>query len=150
MGRNWIIYLSVLWAALGSAYADEQVKVGHLLVQVTGLESNVGQVKCSLFDSPRGWPKSRTAPVGVVFAPITKKSARCVFHQLPPGRYAVTMVHDTNMSGDMELTFMGFPTEGFGFSNKAKSNAFGAPSFEQAAVMVGAKEQRRTIEVEYL
>ncbi len=43
-----------------------------------------------------------------------------IFHlkiELTPGTYALSVLDDTNGNGRMEYSFLGFPREGFGFSN---------------------------------
>jgi uncharacterized protein (DUF2141 family) len=61
---------------------------------------------------------------------------------LAPGSYAVSVIHDVNGNGDIDLNMLGMPTEGYGFSNGARGT-LGPPSFDAAAVLVGATEPTR-------
>ncbi len=65
-----------------------------------------------------------------------------VFNDVPPGRYAVALLHDENGNGKADLAAMMIPKEGFGFSRDAKVR-FGPPRFGAAAfdVVAGAQEQ---------
>jgi uncharacterized protein (DUF2141 family) len=36
---------------------------------------------------------------------------------LPPGQYAVQVMHDENDNGKFDTNFVGLPIEGYGFSN---------------------------------
>ena len=61
-----------------------------------------------------------------------KARARCDFEEVPPGTYAMAVVHDENMNGKLDTGLLGIPTEGYGFSNDAKA-LFSAPSFADAS-----------------
>ncbi len=51
----------------------------------------------------------------------TLKSGQLLFSipDLPPGKYAVSVIDDENYNKDLDL-FLGIPTEGYGFSNNVK------------------------------
>lgn len=63
------------------------------------------------------------------------------FHDVPPGRYAVALLHDENGNGKADRAAMMIPKEGFGFSRDAKVR-FGPPRFGDAAfdVAPGGRE----------
>ena len=73
---------------------------------------------------------------------------RFVFRDLPPGRYAVSVFHDENGNGEIDLGAAGIPTEGYGFANNPPSQ-FGPPSFEEAAVTIGDASAKVVILVAY-
>ncbi len=58
-------------------------------------------------------------------------TATVMFHDLPPGAYAISVFHDANENGKLDANFIGIPKEGVGFSNDAMG-LFGPPSFEKA------------------
>jgi len=58
--------------------------------------------------------------------------SRCVFENVPPGRYAVGVMHDEDDDEHFDQGFMGIPQEGYGFSRDAHGT-LGPPSFESAA-----------------
>jgi uncharacterized protein (DUF2141 family) len=62
---------------------------------------------------------------------------KVIFKDVPPGDYAVSVFHDENENGKIDMNFMGIPSEGFGFSNDAMGT-FGPPSFEKAKVVIPA------------
>lgn len=63
---------------------------------------------------------------------IRKAQARCDFEDIPPGTYAMAVVHDENMNGKLDTNWLGIPTEGYGFSNNAKA-VLSAPPFSDAS-----------------
>ena len=57
-----------------------------------------------------------------------------VFNDVPPGEYAISLLHDENGNGKAD-TVLFLPKEGFGFSRDAKAR-FGPPKFSAAAFTV--------------
>ncbi len=130
-------YLTSLLLVLGlcaaaSAGADPAPNPS-LDVEVSGIHHARGRIGCLLFRSDKGFPKdashaSQRAWVGIE----PGKSAVCSFKSVPAGDYAVAVMHDENGNGELDSNLVGAPTEGYGFSNNAKSGMFGPPSFEKA------------------
>ena len=55
----------------------------------------------------------------------------CVFSgNFAAGDYAVTLFHDEDSSGKFKSNFVGYPLEGYGFSNNVVPQ-FSAPTFDQ-------------------
>jgi uncharacterized protein (DUF2141 family) len=79
---------------------------------------------------------------------IRAKQARCDFEDIPPGMYALAVVHDENMNGKLDTKWLGIPTEGYGFSNDAKA-LLGAPSFSAASFSYGGQNLDMTIGLNY-
>ena len=48
---------------------------------------------------------------------------------LPPGTYALRVMHDENDNGELDANFVGIPSEPWAFSNNATGN-FGPPTWE--------------------
>ena len=57
------------------------------------------------------------------------------------GTYAIVIYHDENANTDMDTTFIGYPTEGFGFSNNPKL-FLAPPSHDEAAFEVAEATAR--------
>lgn len=95
-------------------------------------ESAGGQVLVALYDSAKGYPDG--TPRASAIATVTNGDAQVSFDNLPPGDYAVSILHDANKNGKMNMTF-GFPIEGFGASNGAASR-FASPKWKEARFYV--------------
>ena len=67
---------------------------------------------------------------------------------LPPGRYAISLIHDENGNGKLDTT-LGIPREGFAFSRNPKIR-FGPPRFDEASFQVGNNRTGQTLRVRYL
>ena len=105
-----------------------------LKVDVTGLKSDRGTVRIALYDSEAKFIKE---PFKAAVLPIQGKKARWVLEALPPGEYAVAVVHDENANGQTDKGAFGIPTEPYAFSNGAKA-LMGPPKWKEARFAVRA------------
>ena len=62
---------------------------------------------------------------------IQDTQARCDFVGIPPGTYAIIVIHDENRNGKLDTNWLGVPKEDYGFSNDAEA-FLSAPSFSAA------------------
>lgn len=104
----------------------------NLKVTITKLHNNNGVVLVSLFKDGVGYPDSPEKAYGKEKAYIVEKSATIIFKSVPPGSYAIAILHDENNNQRMDKNILGIPKEGYGFSNNA-SAAFGPPSYKKAS-----------------
>ena len=51
---------------------------------------------------------------------IEKAQNKLIFDSIPHGYYSVAVLDDEDMDGVMRSNFIGFPREGYGFSNNVK------------------------------
>jgi uncharacterized protein (DUF2141 family) len=79
---------------------------------------------------------------------VRHTQARCDFEDIPPGRYALAVIHDENMNGKLDTKGLGIPTEGYGFSNDVKG-LFGAPAFSAASFAYDGRNLDLTISLQY-
>jgi len=118
-------------------------------VKVLNIRNSTGTVDCALFDSPEGFPiEVLRSAVNVMVIKIRKMEARCDFEDIPPGTYALAVVHDENMNGKLDTNWLGIPTEGYGFSNDVKA-LLGPPSFSAASFQYKGGTLDLTISLHY-
>lgn len=79
---------------------------------------------------------------------IQEAQARCDFQDIPPGTYAIAVIHDENMNGKLDSSWLGIPKEGYGFSNNAKG-VVGAPLFSAASFPYDGQNVDLTISLHY-
>jgi uncharacterized protein (DUF2141 family) len=103
----------------------------NLTVIVRGLRSDQGRLSAGLYDSLETFMRDGQE-VATCSVPIHDGVARCVFEDVPPGRYAVGLMHDEDADGKFDSGFLGIPQEGYGFSRDARGT-LGPPSFDAAA-----------------
>lgn len=102
----------------------------ELTVSVTGVRSDKGNVAVAICDRA-------TFPAGACpYHAETKAKRGEVTVQVagvPPGTWAVAVLHDEANTRKLEFSLLGIPKQGFGFSRDAPMR-FGPPSFADAAV----------------
>jgi uncharacterized protein (DUF2141 family) len=114
---------------------------GSVVVTISGIKSDAGQIGCGLFRSADGFPmKSEKAEMR--WQPARKGSVTCVFEGLPPGQYAVSASHDLNGNRKTDTNFLGLPREDWGVSNNVRP-AMRPPRFSEAGFAMAAGQQVR-------
>ena len=119
-----------------------------LIIHVTGFRDHRGDVGATLFTSPDGWPENNSKAYVHKPFPIPSDQATLTFDGLPPGRYAVAVMHDENSNHKLDRNIFGIPKEGFGFANNPRVTV-SEPKWEEAAVNVVAPTTEITIRLIY-
>ncbi|MCE2510498.1 MAG: DUF2141 domain-containing protein [Alphaproteobacteria bacterium] len=141
MRRAFLLLLLGLWLP---AFLALPAWSAELRVQVNDPQNRNGVMRFALYDHAAGFPtyKGRVAHLDV---PLPKAGhVEALFADLAPGSYAVAVYHDENANNEFDQGFLGFPLEGYGFSNDARG-FLSAPSFASAAVRLG--EEGLTIQL---
>jgi uncharacterized protein (DUF2141 family) len=149
MGVQCVTWFAVLMLAISPSLAFAQPSCPGIHVKILNIRNSSGTVACALFDSPDGFPNDylRMA-TNVMVIKIRKDQARCDFEDIPPGSYAMVVIHDENMNGKLDTNWLGIPTEGYGFSNDAKG-VVGAPSFSAASFPYDGQNIDLTMSLHY-
>lgn len=149
MEAQCAVWLLVLMFATLPSLAFAQSPCPGIHVKILNIKNSTGTVACALFESPEGFPTEylRMA-TNVMVIKIRKDQARCDFEDIPPGTYAMAVIHDENMNGKLDANWLGIPTEGYGFSNDAKG-LVGAPSFSAASFPYDGQNLDLTMDLYY-
>ena len=124
---------------------DESYKVS---VVAEGLKNGDGLLAVTLYadDSSKFLVKRGSLYVGRVNAQAGTTRA-CIF--VPrPGVYALALYHDENGNRSFDRTGVGFPAEGFGFSNNPATLA-GLPTFKSVRLNVPKAGLTTRIQMKY-
>lgn len=142
-------WVSALMLGVFPALAVAQSPCAGIHVKILDIRNSIGAVACALFESSEGFPTEylRSA-TNIVFMKVRDKQARCDFEDIPSGTYALAVVHDENMNGELDTNWMGVPKEGYGFSNDAKG-LLGAPTFSAASFPYDGQNLELTISLTY-
>jgi len=103
-------------AADGHA-GDPAPLTGSITVTITGFRNTRGQLLINLFNSAKGFPDKPGQAFRAAEASPVKDPMTVVFDGVPPGEYAIALVHDEDMNGNLTTSFWGYPREGLGASN---------------------------------
>ncbi len=72
-----------------------------------------------------------------------------MLENMPPGEYAISLLHDENDNEKMDTGLMGIPKEGYGASNDAKVT-FGPPKFADARFPLTQNQTTIRIKMRYM
>jgi len=149
MGVRCVALWAVLVFANLPAIVFAQSSCSGIQVKIPNIKNSTGTVACALFESSAGFPTEFLhSATNITMIKIRDTQARCNFLDIPPGTYALAVIHDENMDGKLGTNLLGVPTEGYGFSNGAKAS-MGAPSFEDASFSYDGKNLDLTIRLTY-
>ena len=124
---KWLIILVI--AVVISVIANI-ANSGDLTVIVEQVRNSDGEIRLAIFDTPDQFPQGKKLDGKNVPAKFGVVTAH--FNDLSPGIYAVAIHHDENSDKKMNTNFIGWPKEGYGFSNDARV-IFSSPVFEAAS-----------------
>lgn len=120
---------------------------GRLVVEVLNIESNKGQIGCTLFTKAEGFPGDSDKAVRSMFVQPKRGKASCVFEKVAPGTYAVSVMHDLDKSFELERSMVGRPKEPWGVSNDVPAERFGPPKFKPASFKYSGTETNLKIKL---
>jgi len=124
------------------------VQAETLIVIVTGLENNHGEVQCSLYNKEGTIPDEELNKYyKMQRVSINGRQAKIIFKNLPKGRYAVNLFHDENNNHKLDKRFF-IPKEGVGLSNFETINLFHLPNFKKASFLLD-KDNKIQIKIIY-
>lgn len=122
-------------------------EAGALSIEMSGFRSARGQVLVAVYRGAEGFPGEPGKAWRAAVAKVSGGRAR-VEVALPPGEYALAIVHDENGNNAMDTNWLGIPQEGFGASNNA-TRRLGPPRYRDARFTVGAAGAVQKITVVY-
>ena len=115
-----------------------------VIVKVTGLRSEKGQVRIAVFNSSEQWLGEQ--PVYSSTINVDSQSVTWKINDVPYGDYGIAVFHDENKNGKMDKNFLGIPQEAYGFSNNMRV-ALGPPKWEKSKFVVRGPTIEVSIEV---
>ena len=100
-----------------------------LVVEVDGFRNLNGELAIAIYNSSSSFNSETTYYLDTAVA-ITSNSMVVTFDSMDPDTYAISILHDEDESGDMDMGgFLNLiPQEGFGFSNNPEIG-FSEPEF---------------------
>lgn len=107
-----------------------------LTVVVNNIKDIKGKIVMSVYNDPKVFPEYYKE-YKLIRVDVTGLTATCTFKGLSEGEYAVAVFHDVNKDEICNLNFIGYPKEGFGFSNNVRP-IVSAPSFNSCKLMLDA------------
>ena len=102
---------------IGTFIQAADTKGSSLTVSVNKLRNSNGNVLFALYNTEDAFPDEHYKKYyKILRGKIENGSSLVIFENLPPGKYAVNILHDENKDGKIQRRFI-LPLEGIGFSN---------------------------------
>ncbi len=126
-------------------WSQSAVASGDVRVKISGISSLVGTIRATLDGSELAFknaaPTTQTNEIAV-----TSSEIELLFHNVPPGVYAIKVIHDENDDRKLNQNLLGIPSERYGISNNVRGK-FGLPAFKEASFKVSTGETVLSIEI---
>ena len=126
MNTNKLIKACLLAAALG---VYTQVAAETLTIVIEDIRDTGGTVQVQVLAGQAQFEGGGAAAQFIEQA--AAGSLTVVAEDLPPGEYAIRIMHDVNGNDELDANFVGAPTEPYAFSNNARG-MFGPAKWEDA------------------
>ena len=121
------------FALLTSFQSGPLKKSFSLTIKVENLRNDTGVVQFALYNREGTIPDKKFEQYyKIAVSKIDNERAEFTFSDLPPGRYAVNILHDENENGKIDKGLI-LPKEGIGFSNYEKIGLTNRPRFSKAS-----------------
>lgn len=147
--RSTVLLILFAFLAPLTCLAEERpLPKGSITVEVNGLRSNAGEVRVNLYDSKDGFPSEPEKAVMTLVSKIDNNRAKVVFKDIRIGNYAISVLHDENGNGRVDLNWLMIPKEGIGASNNPNFS-IGPPGFNDAKFELSSEEMSIIIKVRY-
>ena len=146
-----VCVVAVLWSASGMAeflHVCSDETPYSILVYVEGVKNNRGSVTIVLYgDEPKRFlkPGKKVGHLRVPAVPGVTSACVAAPHA---GEYAVAVYHDEDGNGKLTRSWIGLPSEGFGFSNNPVVFLV-PPSHSEAAIVIGEGTTVLNIAMQY-
>ena len=127
--------IATFMVSAAPAFAQTQIAVS-----VVNLRSSDGELIVSLCDETQygHWDTCRSQTIPA------EPELSLVFNDVLPGRYGISIIHDSNENGEFDLHWYGKPKEAYGASNNPRSR-LGAPKFMDIAFTVDERPVEQII-----
>lgn len=121
---------------------------GCIELNITNIRNNSGQVLISVFNQSIGFPSDGNKVYRYYVIETTYPTMLVLIEMLPPGDYAVAIVHDENRNLQLDTNILGAPVEGYAASGK--NSRYSSPKFESSKFRVGYDTITKEIRMNYL
>lgn len=143
-----LILGSAIGAVALTSAAAATASPATLEVSIYGLRNIKGNVLICVTANPRFFPDCSKDPKSFSANVPARNSAPVYFRSLAQGTYAISLLHDENSNGKMDMAIF-IPKEGFGFSRNP-AIVIGPPKFKAVAFPIDAAEVSQQVKMKYM
>jgi uncharacterized protein (DUF2141 family) len=104
----------------------------QLLIKVSNIQLEKANIRIALYNNAESFTSETKMYLSNEIKTSTSKDLLISFDEIPYGTYAIALYQDKNNNKKLDLNFVGYPKEPFGFSNNFKP-LLSSPSFSDCA-----------------
>ncbi len=102
----WFIVL--MFANLPALVFAQSPCLPGIHVEILDIRNSNGSIACGLFETPDGFPTEYLrCATNIMITKVRDKQVSFDFHDIAAGTYALVIVHDENVNGNLTLTGWG-------------------------------------------
>ena len=138
--------LTAIGLALALGARAQAGPAADLAVRIENLSPAGGILRLGVYDRAH-YPDDNSRPVASADVKVTGNEMVIHLHGIAPGTYAIETFQDLDSNGQMDMTWLGFPEEPFGFSRDVRPH-LRKPSFNQVAFTLAPGENMQVIHLQ--
>lgn len=141
------LLLTLLFATLiasgGSAHAAD------LNITLTDLRNTKGQIAIAIYDNGTSFKESTKATPPYTMLLSATGTKAITLHDFPAGTYAISILHDEDKDGTLDVNERQLPLEGYAYSNNVGGTS--EPLFKDASFThTSDADTKQTIKMIYI
>ena len=121
---------------------DINQETTNIQLLVSGFNNTNGQLAIAIFNNSNSFASESETYMDSTLT-VTDDEMTILIEDINPGTYAISIFHDENENGELDVNWIGMPQEGFGFSNNP-SIGFSAPTYDECNFTI---EENQTLGV---
>ena len=135
MSKLYFLLLTLFSSTL--LIVKEAQTTHNLKIIVNDFEKIKGELRVCLTDKKEDFLKHCKYAKVVI---VTNNSVSLEIANIKTGIYSISVFHDENNNGILDIGLFGIPSEPYAFSNNP-STSFGPPSFEKCTLLMNKDKQ---------
>jgi len=145
--KNWTLPgFTAMGLALALGAHAQAEPAASLTIRIENLSATGGILRLGLYDRAH-YPDDNSKPVASADVKVTGKEMVINLHGITRGTYAIETFQDLNANGEMDMAWLGFPKEPFGFSLDVRPH-LRKPSFNQVAFTIAPGENVQVVHLQ--
>lgn len=128
----------------GAAQAGQDITI-----EVNNLRNQNGSLLLAVFDNQKAFKSlDYKQAIASISMKMHANNQKMTLHDMPEGNYAITILHDENNNGKLDMNEREFPIEGYAYSNNV--GEADAPIFEDASFIHSNKTSSQSLKMIYI
>jgi uncharacterized protein (DUF2141 family) len=132
MRKSSLLAVSLLFASM---WVNSSTFAADIKVEIAGVNAQQSKIYVQLFKGEDNYLNGNALSATYIQAIAGLNFVS--FTNVPLGEYVVRFYQDENNNGTLDTNLFGMPSEGYGFSNKAKPN-YGPVAYQDAVFTITA------------